>query len=273
MSTSYRPRTAATGVRAATTLALWAAAWRGGASADGVLDALGRTGIRAGVRAGSTDAAERSGLPGPGLASAAAVDLLGLLRRGGPPALVLPVPGDLRGLPPGGDVVLPALDAGAVVVLPDAGVALVPVDGHWRALECSPAHATLTLAEATWLVDEAVTEATRALASADLASSRGNPREAVRRAILDRAVDTPAGMPSGASSLLAKATTLDALLTVAAGHETAAVTSAQLATVDDALAPLRSAVREARRTAVATTVAALDAAAGTPGEDRVTPRR
>jgi len=273
MSTSDHPRATGAGVRAATTLALWAAAWRGGASADQVLEALGGTGVRAGVRAGSAGAAALSGLPGPGLPSASAVDLLGLLRRGGPPALLLPVPGDLRGLPPGGDIVLPALDAGAVVVLSDAGVALVPVDGHWRALECGQGHPTLSMAEAMLLVDDAVTEATRALASADLASSRGNPREAVRRSIIDRAVDTPPGIPSGASSLLAKATTLDALLTVAAGHETAAVTSAQLATVDDALSPLRSAVREARRTAVAATVSALDASAGAPSGDRVTPRR
>jgi hypothetical protein len=206
------------------------------------------------------------------------VDLLGLLRRGGPPALLLPVPGDLRGLPPGGDIVLPALDAGAVVVLPDAGIGLVPVDGQWRALGCGPAHATLTVAEATRLVDDAVAEATRALATADLASSRGNPREAVRRAIIGMAVDTPAGTPAAASSLLAKATTLAALLAVAAGHQTAAVTGRQLATVDDALAPLRSAVREARRTAVAATVTALSAQLATSPEgacdaDRITPRR
>lgn len=247
----------AAGVRAAITLALWAAAWQSGCSADRVLDALGSTGIRAGVRAGSAEAAALSGLPGPGESSAGSVELLGLLRRGGTPALVLPIPGDVRGLPPGGDIVLPALDAGAVVVLPAAGVGLVPAVGQWRAMPCGPVHQTLGLPEATQLVDGAVADATRALTAADLASSHGNPREAVRRMILAEAVDTPPGMPSPASSLLAKATTLSALLAVAAGHDTAAATSRELAVVDGALTPLRSAVREARRTAVEVTVTAL----------------
>ncbi len=251
------PLGAAREVRAAVTLALWAAAWQSGASADRVLDALDDAEVRAGVRAGSVEASERSGLPGPGEPSGGPVELLTLLRRGGPPGLVLPVPGDLRGLPPRGEIVLPALDAGAVVVLPEAGVGLLPVAGQWRALPCGPAHPALPLPDATQLVDGAVADATRALAAADVASSRGNPREAVRRAILIEAVDGPPGTPSPASSLLAKATTLSALLVVAAEHQTGAVTSRELAVVDDALSPLRSAVREARRTAVAVTSQAL----------------
>jgi hypothetical protein len=245
------------GVRAATTLALWAASWQAGQSADHVLAALDGTGVRAGVRAGSPAAAEASGLPGPGRPSAGMVDLLALLRRGGAPALLLPVPGDLRGLPVGGDIVVPALDAGAAVVLPEAEVALIPADGQWRAFRCTPAHPTLALGEVTELVDGSVTEATRALASADIGSAQGNPREAVRRAILAESVDTPPGMPPAAASLLAKSITLAALLTVAAGHTTAAVTSREMAVVDDALHPLGSAVREARRTAVAVTATEL----------------
>jgi hypothetical protein len=250
------------GVRAATTLALWAASWQVGSSADHVLAALDGTGFRAGVRAGSACAAEASGLPGPGEPSAGTVDLLGLLRRGGRPALLLPVSGDLRGMPAGGDVVIPALDAGAAVVLPDAGVALVPTDGHWRAFRSGPPHPTLGMGEVTQLVDGAVTDATRTLATADISSSQGNPREAVRRAILAEAVDTPPGMPPAAASLLAKSITLAALLAVAAGHTTAAVTSREMAVVDDALHPLGSAVREARRTAVAATVSELLSASG-----------
>lgn len=244
-------------IRAATTLALWGAAWQSGASADQVLAVLDATGHRAGVRAANAEAAELSGLPGPGLPSAGTAQLLGLLRRAGPPGLVLPVAGDLRGLPVGGEIAIPALDAGAAVVLPDAGVALVPADGLWRAFGCAVVHPTLPVGEVTQLVDDAVSEATRALARADIASQTGDPRQAVRRVIMAEAVDTPPGMPAAASSLLAKSITLQALLSVAANHPTAAVTSRELAVVDDALHPLASAVREARRTAVAATAAAL----------------
>jgi len=247
-------------VRAATTVALWAAAWQAGAPADEVLESLRGVGHRAGLRAGTDDVARRTGLPGPGEASGSDLDLLGLLRRGGRPGLLLPVPGDLRGLPVRGPLVIPALDAAAVVVLADLDVGLVPVHGQWRAFDCSPTHPTLPPKDASRLLDDAITEATRTLLAADVAVggvAANPPREAMSTWIQDEAVELPSGCGALASGLLARAITLEALVRAASGHRTAAVTSAELATVHDALGPLAAASREARRTAVDTAVTAL----------------
>ena len=95
-------------LRAATTLALWAAAWQGGASADDVLSAIDDSGHRAGVRAATAEIADATGLPGPGWPSAGSAALLPVLREGGPAELLLPYPGDLRGLPLGGELTVAA---------------------------------------------------------------------------------------------------------------------------------------------------------------------
>ena len=247
-------------VHAATTLALWAAARAGGRSADDVLAAVDAAGHRVGVRAASVEIAAATGLPGPGSPTAGSMSLLPLMVTGGVPDLLLPTAGDLRGLPPGGPITVPALDAGAVVVFPDLEVGVVPGDGHWRAYRCTGGHRALTLREANDEIDGAMADATRSLIAVDIARGSDQVRELVRRRMLAEAVDVPAGTPTGASALLAKAISLEALLAVAAGHETAAVTSRELAVVDDALRPLATAVRAGRRAAVAEAVRALSAA-------------
>lgn len=68
----------------------------------------------------------------------------------------------MRGLPPGGEITIPALDVGAVVVLPEHEVGLIPMDGHWRAYPCSAVHPALPEADARRLVAEALREATAA---------------------------------------------------------------------------------------------------------------
>lgn len=244
-------------LHAATTLALWSAACASGEPAERTWEVLAATGVRSGARAASDAAAARCGLPGPGEATAPLIELVPVLRRGGPAGLLLPVPGDVRGLPAGGDVGGPALAAGAAVVLPAVGVALVPVGSQWQAYECGPGHPALALPEARMLLDEAVRGATIALTNADVASSHGRPHDAVSALVLAEQVETPPGVPAAAADLLTRSITLHALLAVAAGHRTAAVTQHELATVDRALAPLQSAAREARRTAVALAVAAL----------------
>lgn len=244
-------------LRAATTLALWAAAWQGGASADDVLSALDDSGHRAGVRAASADLAEATGLPGPGSPSAGSSALLPLLRGGGPASLLLPYPGDLRGLPIGGELTVAALDAGALVVLPNSSIALVPSDGQWRAFRCSTRHPALGLAEAHEMLDSAVTRATRSLTALDVARGSNSAREQVRQMMLDEALQNPPGMPAAASALLATSISLHALLAVANSQDTAAVTSYEMAAVDDVLRPLAIAIRESRRAAVAVAVAAL----------------
>lgn len=254
----------ASAIRAATTLAVWSAAVAGGASADAAIDAVTGIGMPRGVRAASViPSADHSGqtsawrLPGPGEPHAGHTELLAFVRQGGPAELLLPVPGDVRGLPPGGEITLPALDAGAVVVLPDHGVGLVPTDGHWRAYPCGPAHPVLAEHDARALVDNALRDATAALARADIARSSGSPRERLRQLILAEEVELPERTPSAASALLAQSIALHALIRVAFAHETAAVTARSIGAVDEALAPLAAAVRESRRTAVAMAVAAL----------------
>ncbi len=244
-------------LRAATTLALWAAARSGGRSADDVLAAIDATGQRAGVRAANADAAAVSGLPGPGSPTAGSMALLPLMRAGSRVELLLPTAGDLRGLPRGGAITVPALDAGAVVVFPEAGVGVIPAGGYWRVYRCDGGHPALGIADAGQEIDMAMADATHSLAAADIARGSDKVRELVRQHMLAEAVDVPSGIPNAASALLAKTISLAALLAVAAGHETGAVTSREMAVVDDALRPLAAAVRHGRRAAVAAAVTVL----------------
>lgn len=263
-------------VRAATTLALWAAAWQGGASADDVLEAIDDPDHRAGARAADAAVAEATALPGPGAASAGTAALLPLLRDGGAPELLLPRPGDLRGLPPGGPAAVAGLDSGAAVRLPGSGLLFIPGAGQWRVFDGPIGHgssaggsAPLDIPVAHDVLDEAMTRATRVLTALDVARGSDQAREQVRRIMLREAVHTPPGTPSAASSLLATAISLGALLAVATRQETAAVTSGQVARVDDALRPLVDAVAQARRAAVATAVRALTRTGGRPVPGRV----
>jgi hypothetical protein len=250
-------------VHAATTLALWAAARVGGRSTDDVLAAVDAAGHRVGVRAASGAVAESTGLPGPGSPTAGSMSLLPLMAGGGVPDLLLPTAGDLRGLPPGGDITVPALDAGAVVVFPDLEIGVIPTDGQWRVHRCGGGHAALTLSEANAEIDGAMADATASLLAVDIARGSAQVREHVRRRMLAEAVEIPQGTPTAASALLAKVISLEALLAVAAGHETAAVTSRELAVVDDALRPLTTAIRAGRRAAVAAAARTLVSASAT----------
>src|SRR3954452_1088000 len=118
-------------------LSVWANAWLAGAAApDDVLDALSQWAPRHSVTAYDSVAAGRTGLPWPDLNDAGAVSLLQTMRtaagtgRTGPViGVMLPVPGDVRGLPAGTQFQRDALTAGeAVIVGPDSSTAvgLVP---------------------------------------------------------------------------------------------------------------------------------------------------
>ncbi len=244
-------------LRAATTLALWAAAWQGGASADDVLSAIDDSGHRAGVRSANDEIAGVTGLPGPGWPSTGSAALLPLLRAGGAAELLLPYPGDMRGLPVGGQLTVAGLDAGALVVFTDNDLALVPSDGQWRVFGCRTRHPALGLPEAHELLDTAVGRATRSLTALDVARGSDSAREQVRLVMLEEAVSCPPGTPAAASALLATSISLHALLTVASSQDTAAVTSYEMAAVDDVLRPLAIAIRESRRAAVRAAVTAL----------------
>ncbi len=226
--------------------AAWATAWlTGRASYDDALDAL------------VGDTAHRvSGLPG----TDGAVPLgwaLSALRGAGERRvrLVLPVPGDVRGLPRVPGLVEPAVEAGQAAV--GERVALVPEPlgpevVQWTAFDLTgapplPPPVEGSLRAVSGALDLAVGDAARTLARLDLA--RWHPEVPALLAGLAEVAHVP-GMPPGtdpvAMSLLARAQrlarVLDLALTDAPGG---AVTHRQAAARDDALRPLGEAVREA----------------------------
>lgn len=278
------------GIRAATVLAIWGAAYRSGAaSPDETIARLAEAGRTAGVRAADAPTAARTGLPGPGEAGAGSLALLDLLRRGGRPNLVLPVAGDVRGLPPGGSVVVPALDAGGAVLLPLSRLAIVPGDGHWRVYSTdvngsrsgsgfTPPERTaqpaphsrpemptgpISLFDADYELDRAIRAAAAQLTALEVARSSASARSRIAALMLAEEVPVPCGtarLHRHASEMLAKVVSIEALLRVATDHNSAAVTRYELAAVDHALTPLAIAVRNGRLAAVAAMVIGLDSA-------------
>ncbi|AZI58038.1 hypothetical protein EH165_07670 [Nakamurella antarctica] len=246
-------------IRAATVLALWGGAFgEQRASADELLQQLAETGFNAGVRADDAVTAERTGLPGPGSAGAGTIDLLALLRESGTPELLLPVPGDLRGLPPKSTSVIAALDAGAAVLLPAAALLVIPTNGFWRVHDATGpedgrgnSSAAGSVLEAELALDGAIRTATRRLMVLDIARDSASVREQIAAKMRDAAVPLPPGVRRSCSALLAKAISLQALLEVAQQHQTGAVSRHELGAVDDALRPLAAAVRFGRLAAVA----------------------
>ncbi|MCV7442323.1 hypothetical protein H7K33_08810 [Mycobacterium paraense] len=127
-------------------LSLWANAWLAGKAApDDVLDALSVWAPKQSVTAYDAVAAGHTGLPWPDVHDAGTVTLLQTLRAAvGRPAvsvapsrlrgtvnMVLPVPGDVRGLAPGTQFESDALAAGEAVIItnpddPGTAVGLVP---------------------------------------------------------------------------------------------------------------------------------------------------
>jgi hypothetical protein len=231
---------------AAGRVAVWATAWlTGRASYDAALDAL------------LGDTAHRVvGLPG----TEEAVPLgwaLSALRGLGERRLrlVLPVPGDTRGLPPVPALVAAALESGQAV----AGdrLALVPEQlgpeaVSWTAFDLTgaapaPPPVEGNLRAVSGELDLAVGDAARTLVSLDLA--RWNPEVPALLAGLARTTVAP-GLPPGhdqlALSVLGRAQRLSRVLDLAmADAPGAAVTHQQAAARDEALRPLATAVRHA----------------------------
>jgi len=106
-------------------LSVWANAWLAGAAApDDVLDALSQWAPRHSVTAYDSVAAGRTGLPWPDLNDAGAVSMLQTVRTAAGPAgsvppvgVLLPVPGDVRGLPAGTQFQRDAVTAGEAILV------------------------------------------------------------------------------------------------------------------------------------------------------------
>jgi hypothetical protein len=246
--------TGGTGVVASTTVhdiaagrvAVWATAWlTGRTSYDAALDAV------------TGDTAHRVvGMPG----SDGAVPLgwaLSALRGLGERRLrlVLPVPGDTRGVPPVPALVAAALESGQAAV--GDRLALVPDElgpevVSWTAFDLTgtppvPPPAEGNLRAVSGELDLAVGDAARTLVSLDLA--RWNPEVPALLAGLAETVRVP-GLPADhdplALSVLGRAQRLARVLDLAmADAPGAAVNHAQAAARDDALRPLATAVRHA----------------------------
>jgi hypothetical protein len=226
--------------------AVWATAWLGGrTSYDAALDAvLGDTAHRVAGMPGTDEAVPL----GPALT---ALRSLGERRF----RLVLPVPGDVRGLPAAPGLAAQALDAGQAAV--GDRLALVPEPLgpeviQWTAfpLDGVPPVAPPvegSLRAVSGALDLAVGDAARTLAGLDVA--RWNPEVPALLAGLAKTTAAP-GLPPDhdqlALSVLGRAQRLAAVLDLAmADAPGAAVNHAQAARRDEALRPLADAVREA----------------------------
>jgi hypothetical protein len=226
--------------------AVWATAWLTGRSSyDEALDAL------------LGEAAHRvSGLPGTTEAVPlgwALTALRGLGERRF--RLVLPVPGDVRGLPRVPGLGPLALEAGQAAVgdrLALVPEAIGPEAVAWTAFPLDgapplPPPAEGTLRSVSGRLDLAVSGAARTLAALDLA--RWHPEVPALLAGLARPSHVP-GLPPGtdplAVSLLGRAQRLARVLDLAmADAPGGAVTHGQAVARDEALRPLADAVRDA----------------------------
>lgn len=277
---------------------MWANAWLAGKAApDDVLDSLSLWAPRQSVAAYDAVAAGHTGLPWPDVDDAGTVTLLQTLRAaiGRPPSsalgainVVLPVPGDVRGLWPGTQFERDALAAGEAVIIanqadPGTAIGLVPefsysdVDEDDEAVDASdpvaPELCALTwmvyslpgtpvlvhheLGDAEYALRSAVRSAADALSALGLGSAGSdinNPRGLVEQMLESlRQHRIPEHAPSRAMRVLENAAHVDAIIAVSAGMSrlpigTQSSSEAQLAT--DALRPLAGVVRSARMAAV-----------------------
>ncbi|MDP7720917.1 hypothetical protein [Mycobacterium sp. TY814] len=281
-------------------LSMWANAWLAGKAApDDVLDALSLWAPRQSVAAYDAVAAGHTGLPWPDVNDAGTVCLLQTLRGAvgrstsslrGSINVVLPVPGDVRGLFAGTQFATDALTAGEAVIIshptdPQTAIGLVPdftysdtEDGHevsepelcaltWMvySLPGPPAFDYHDLGGAEYDLRSAVRSAADALSAMGLGSSSGvdNPRELVEQLMeSQRQHRVPDHAPSRALRVLENAAHVDAIIAVSAGlsrlpdRMTAAPelvgtqSSSEGQIANDALRPLTAVVRSARMAAV-----------------------
>jgi hypothetical protein len=269
------------------TLSVWANAWLAGMAApDDVLDALSCWAPRQSVTAYDAVAAGHTGLPWPDVTDAGAVSLLQTVRTAagraatGAPSInvVLPVPGDVRGLVAGTQFERDALAAGEAVIVshpddPRVAVGLVPEFGYdesddelvipelcalsWTvySLPRAPVTDHTELGDAEYALRLAVRSAADALTTIGLGSTGvdvDDPRGLVEQLLESaRQHQVPDPAPSRALRVLENAAHVDAIITVSAGLTrigTQSLSEAQIAT--DALRPLAAVVRSARMAAL-----------------------
>jgi hypothetical protein len=255
-------------------LTVWASAWlHGSAAPDAVIDGLHTWAGLHEVVASDEVTARQLDLPAPGEAPASVVGLLAAARRAGAGGgrLLLPVPGDVRGLPPERPLAAAALDSGEVAVLAGAELAVVPTavaDGvlRWTVFAAGPLPPAPepALSDAEHGLRGAVRQAATTLVELDVARHRPGVRTEIAEA-LERRIRPPwpDGTPGRALRVLEQADEVEAILGAAETDSLGGALSAKVAAARSAaLRPLSTAVREARRSAVAEAVRALTSRAG-----------
>ncbi|MGP4053354.1 hypothetical protein ACTWP6_00765 [Mycobacterium sp. 4D054] len=270
-------------------LSVWANAWLAGAAApDDVLDALSQWTPKHSVTAYDSVAAERTGLSWPDLDDAASMSLLQTIRTAAGRsdaqptiALTLPVPGDVRGLPPGTQFGRDAIAAGEAVTVNgiDGAIGLVPdfeyqdsfpddpdddfefdaeLSGlSWTVYSFSsaPPAGHFDLGEAEYQLRDAVRSAADALGALRAGAPGGevaDPRRLVEQ-VLDatRMHRIPDHAPTRAVRVLENAAHIDAIITVSSGLIPIGLqSSSEVQLASDALRPLATVVRSARLAAV-----------------------
>ncbi len=277
-------------------LSLWANAWLAGKAApDDVLDALSLWAPAQSVTAYDAVAAGHTGLPWPDVDDAGMVSLLQTLRAAvgrtmrAPDArslsgrinVVLPVPGDVRGLAPGTQFERDALAVGEAVIItnpddPATAIGLVPEFTYgdfdpddaadapelcalsWivYSLPGAPALEHHELGDAEYTLRSAVRSAADALGTIGLgsaASDVANPRGLVEQLLEStRQHRVPEHAPSRAVRVLENAAHVDAIIAVSAGLSRLPTgnSSSETQIANNALRPLTAVVRSARIAAI-----------------------
>ena len=270
------------------TLSVWANAWLAGQAApDDVLDALSCWAPAQSVTAYDAVAAGHTGLPWPDIHDAGVVSLLQTLRTAagrsstGTPSIsvLLPIPGDSRGLAPGTQFERDAMAAGEAVIVthpegsrksrrPGARIRvraspttnsvlpeLAALSWTVYSLPDGPVIDHMELGEAEYELRLAVRSAADALTTIGLGSTGvdvDDPRGMVEQLLESgRHHQVPEPAPSRALRVLENAAHVDAIITVSAGLSrigTQSLSEAQIAT--GALRPLAAVVRSARMAAL-----------------------
>ncbi len=268
-------------------LSVWSNAWLAGVAApDDVLDALSQWAPRHSVTAYDAVAAGSTGLPWPDVNHFGTMSLLQTLRTAaGRPAgepvisVVLPVPGDVRGLPAGTQFQRDAVTAGEAILIQgdpsSPAVGLVPdfeyddsdaIDESGEAelaglswtvfsLPGVPVSEHLDLGEAEYALRSAVRSAADALGT--IRAEAGGVDVADPRRLVEQVLESssrhpaPDHAPSRALRVLENAAHIDAIVTVSSGLMPIGLQSSSEAQIaNEALRPLTGVVRSARLAAV-----------------------
>jgi hypothetical protein len=231
------------------TFAAWCCAWLDGAAAsDDVLQAV----------TGDDAPHVVEGLPGSADPAPLSEVLFVLRRTGARPRVILPAPGDLRGVPTGDEFRVASLDAGEAVAAGSLGLvpdivdytpSSAPTSVTWHAYAVQPVVPDhIGLADAGQDLTTAVRDCTAALTAADVSGASADIGEALQlaRRAGERLV-LPPSFPPRAVALLARAEQLHDVLELAFAEPFGGAVDRFSASARDAsLRPLATAVRRAR---------------------------